>query len=559
MERDSFLTSCEERFDSACGMPATEWKGPGYHSRIAPGSRVHETRLALDFALASLQRDASGDREKAARAVAAVLKLQDTEPVHDTYGIWPWLLEEPLEAMSPPDWNWADFCGARLAQMLVEHADQLSDDLIPAMRDALGHAAWAIFRRNVGPHYTNIAVMGAGVVLAAGELLDEQRLVTYGLHRLEQFQKCVLKQGDFTEYNSPTYTPVALHECERILQIVENAPAREVAEWIRRRAWQVIADHFHPGTGQWAGPHSRTYSDRLVPEHARYIAAQTGAGVQPYPGLSQHAKSPPLVRELPCPEDLLARFSALPQSNHQIRQCVSTFPYEAALPDRVCTTWFTDDACLGSVNHDILWAQRHPLIAYWRTQDDPAVVLRLRFLHDGLDYSSAVLRSAQEGPRVLTAVHLDPDRGDYHPHLDRPADGCFSAEDLRLRWEIRGNGARARRLQTGVFSLTAGSRQAVIHTLPGSFGPHEVRWEIRETREWACLDAICYHGEAMTFCPDDFGPVKLACSLELLSADEAPSPESPDIARLDNDWMKLTWGAAPSLVVDAPLTATHVP
>ena len=38
------------------------------------------------------------------KIIGKVLSLQDTDPSSKTYGIWPWLLEEPLEQMSPPDW-----------------------------------------------------------------------------------------------------------------------------------------------------------------------------------------------------------------------------------------------------------------------------------------------------------------------------------------------------------------------------------------------------------------------------------------------------------------------
>ena len=68
-----------------------------------------------------------------ARAVAIVdqlLSLQDVDPFSRTYGIWSWYLEEPLSEMAPPDWNWADFCGARLAMILTYHADSLPAELV---------------------------------------------------------------------------------------------------------------------------------------------------------------------------------------------------------------------------------------------------------------------------------------------------------------------------------------------------------------------------------------------------------------------------------------------
>src|SRR5690606_4772087 len=106
--------------------------------------------------------------DRAATVIRAVVALQDTDPLNPTYGIWPWLLEEPLEQMDRPDWNWADFLGARLATILADHAAALPADVADAARVALGHAAWSIFRRNVHLDYTNIAIMGAGVTAAAG-------------------------------------------------------------------------------------------------------------------------------------------------------------------------------------------------------------------------------------------------------------------------------------------------------------------------------------------------------------------------------------------------------
>ncbi len=100
---------------------------------------MHPARTALDYTLALLRSDEATYHRRAADVIASVLTLQDTDPVSATYGIWPWLAEECLAEMSPPDWNWADFCGMRLA--LADHTDKLPGALVTAMRASLGHAA----------------------------------------------------------------------------------------------------------------------------------------------------------------------------------------------------------------------------------------------------------------------------------------------------------------------------------------------------------------------------------------------------------------------------------
>ena len=128
-------------------MLGVEWQGPGYHTRVPNGAWAHPTRESLAYALDLLRTGEGWRVERAATIVRQVLTLQDTDPLSPTYGIWPWLLEEPLAAMAPPDWNWADFCGALLAEMLAVEGDALPGDLAAEMRASLGHAAWSIFRR----------------------------------------------------------------------------------------------------------------------------------------------------------------------------------------------------------------------------------------------------------------------------------------------------------------------------------------------------------------------------------------------------------------------------
>ena len=552
----AYLAGCGEHYSADQQMLGAPYHGPGYHSRYPEGAWAHATRESLDYALALLRSGETGHAERAAAIIAKVLTLQETDPTARTYGIWPWLLEEPLDQMAPPDWNWADFCGARLAEALVLHAAMLPADLIAAMRASLGHAAWSIFRRNVGPGYTNIAIMGAAVTLAAGEILGEPRLSDYGRQRLRRIVEYTAEHGGFNEYNSPTYTLVALHECERILGLVRDPTARDDAEALRRVAWQTIADHFHPGTAQWAGPHSRAYGLWLQPAAARYLAAQTGAAIAAHPALSD-TPDLPSPHELPCPADLRERFRQLPADPVALRQ--RFIRRDTDETSTWGTTWLTDDACLGSVNIESLWTQRHTLLGYWRTGADPAMALRLRLLHDGQDFASAAVRNAQAGPRVLSAIGLFSDLGDFHVSLDRPANGIFAATDFRVRYELTGAGAQVEDLGGGRFALVAGERRAVIHTGAGNFGPYPVQWEPGQDVGCVFLDGICYHGAQQEFDLTTLGPVRLVVGLELLGVTEPPVASAPVVQEASPGTLVASWAAGDGLRLLAPLTAVPYP
>lgn len=534
------LASRDKQYDAKQAMLRTKWHSPGYHTTIPSGEWVHPTRESLAYALALLQACEAERVSRAQDIIRKVIGLQDTDPTSKTYGIWSWVVEEPLDKMSPPDWNWADFLGAMLAQMLIEHGAQLDPGLAADMRASLRHAARAIVKRNVGPGYTNIAVMGAGVTLATGEILDDAGLVTYGANRLRRIVEHHDYHGGFNEYNSPTYTVVALHECERILQLIRHEAARANAEKLRRAAWQVIADHFHPATGQWAGPNSRAYRPWLTVATASYLAEQTGVDIRVHPDVGS-GTSPchHLVAGLPCSPDLVDRFRRLPEPEVQVRSRAIRRDSDKA--STWMTTWLTPDVCLGSVNHDSFWTQRHVVKAYWNGSDGVPVILRLRFLHDGVDFSSAYVHNVQESNRVLSAVSVVTNRGDFHPSLDRPKDATFEAADFRLRYELAGAEATAKDLGNGRYELAAGPYRAVIHTLPGHFGAYPVAWECAGEEGKAYVDAVCYQGEKRRFCLPDLGQTVLVAGMELIAKTKPPAEAPPTATTSADAMLETSW------------------
>lgn len=545
---DAYLEECGDRYSEEHAMLGQAFSSPGYHSTVPSGRWVHPVLPSLDYALGLLMRGGPGDRERAKAILAKVISLQDTDPTSRTYGIWPWLMEEPLTKMSPPDWNWADFCGARLALVLMDHGDALPDDLRQSVRASLGHAAKAIVKRNVGPGYTNIAIMGGGVCAAAGELLGDAALLEYGRSRLEQVVAHTEHHGGFNEYNSPTYTMVALTESERTLHLVRDPATRAAAESLRQMAWKVIAESYHPGTSQWAGPHARSYSDYIFPRVAAYLTQQTGAPIPVHPSADRSRSGElPVAWRLPCPEGLRSRFVSLPDEPLELRRRFirGGSPETSTLG----TTWMTADACLGSVNRGTFWTQCRPVIGYWKTNADPATVLRVRFLHDGKDFASMGVATAQGGGKCLLAAYALQGRGDWHPTLDRPPEGLFEASDFRLRIELVGEEAAVDALGPATWGLRAGKHRAVIHALPGRFAGQAVAWTPGTERDRVLLDAVCYHGPKKSFDFRTLPEVVLAAGLEIQSLDETTSVP-PQVSQPKPEMVDAVWDAAGGLQVE---------
>jgi hypothetical protein len=347
---------------------------------------------------------------------------------------------------------------------------------------------------------------------------------------------------------------VALAESDRTLYLVRDPATREAAESLRQTAWKIIADSYHPGTNQWAGPHSRSYSDYLSAGTAATLSSLADARIVPHDGgnkgASRHVE--PSWR-LPCPAEVKERFRRLPSDPCELRRPFS----RGATPADSCigTTWLTADACLGSVNRGTFWTQCRPLVGYWKTDVDPAVVLRLRFLHDGKDFASMGVCTAQSGGRVLAVAYPLSGHGDWHPMLDRPAKGTFHAGDFRLRIELVGKGVEVEPSGEGRWALSAGNHRATVHSLPGRFAGQAVTWQSGSAGDAVYVDAVCYHGESRAFDFRQLPEVVLGVGIELLPSTQSPSAAAPRLKEQGVGAVEAVWDVGGGLHVASPVSA----
>ena len=521
----------------------------GYHSQVPAGTPVHKTRETLDWALKQLDAGESGDRERAIRGIERVLSLQDCDPTSPTYGIWSWLLEEPLSEMSPPDWNWADFLGLALAKVLHRHADTLPADLVAGVTEGLGHASLSIFRRNVGPGYSNICALGAAVCGTAGEALDRPWMTAYAARRLTSMVEAAERSGCVPEYNSPTYYPVTLSAVESVLHACHDPALRAAATRLHRWIWGQIAEAFHPGTGEWGGPQARAYGDLLLGWQQHWFADR---GIARFPTRPGGVAQPEAVA---CPDDLLAAFAPVEADTPGAFAEGPPIPVEGdptRPSNRQMRRWRDGRRSLATLSSEDTWTQRRSLLGHARCDDDSTAVLRTRVTLDGQDFASGCVRQAQHGPAALCVFGLTPGKGVWHLMLDRPADGLFPPGELAVSVELIHPDATANRTGDGRFELAAGGRHVEVVAGPTEFDGQPAAWAPRQQDGHAIVTCRGHVGGDRPVAIEAIGSTFAAIALRWRLADgEDPLPA---IELSGQELLDARCGA--DLRVAAPRTAT---
>ncbi|MFC4138281.1 MULTISPECIES: hypothetical protein [unclassified Microbacterium] len=451
------------------------------HTRIVSG-RAHRVRESLAYALVLFELASAGDdlvdgerrSDRGARVLSTVLDLQDTDPRSETYGLWGYWAEEPAAQMSPADWNWADFIGEFLILILRRHGETLAPELRGRAETALVHAARSIIRRDVDLDYTNIAVKGAFVTLAAGEITSEDSIAEYGRERLSRLHTRLLAQGSFAEYNSPTYWHVVLQAFTGIRQYVDDVDMHPLAADLERVAWEHFLRHWHPAAGQLSGPMARCYDTDLHLRPGVLSVLQRVAG-DTWPLLEKTDLEPDIhfvqdaVLDYRIPADLRPLLDHVASADTVREVFADTFYIEgqvagiseaaasgvpSVVVPTVGATWRDGALSLGSVNFSDTWLQRRPLLGYWVEPGDdstditrPARFVGVEVVRDGHGFAGGSFCSVQEDGRVLWALALATPSGDEHIHLDAiPAGTAVPTSDLRVRFRIRGASADAVRV-----------------------------------------------------------------------------------------------------------------
>jgi len=479
--------------------------------------------------------------------------MQEKDPSMPYYGIWPYYPEDPLKGKkSPVDYNWADFIAVPLIDVIGNYSNYIDKKMSAQIKDALILAARAIVKRNVQPDYTNICIMGTYVCYIVGDIYNLPDITNYAQNRLTHFYNYTIKNKGFTEYNSPTYTLVAMNELLRMKQSIVNPSDKKMIDALYAMNWDMIARHFHSLSGQWCGPNLRSYNSLATPEFYRLLY-NASDGIINLPG--DYLRIPNMISPHKIPEKILPLFT------HQILPRLEIDTFLIANPEKkedfesktgiktieskaiVGKLYAQPKYALASVNHGYMWNQTRPLIAHWGTPSKPSY-LQVRFLHNLYDFSAVNITCAQDSNTVLAIFNVATDGGDTHPSIDPIKQATIQATDLRLRIEFGGDLSGTELTlpdeKNEIAYIKTNGLNFLVKIPYANWTGLKGYWTSGSDKNKKWIDYVIYSGENRTFNLSEMREAVLGLYLSILTSG-SPFSESVVKTESNNDYLLLSY------------------
>ncbi|MGF1491280.1 MAG: hypothetical protein ACFBSC_02265 [Microcoleaceae cyanobacterium] len=482
------------------------------------GWPLHATRESVSYAVALLNKPEQAMYGRATRIIDQVIRLQINQASHQHRGNWPKYWEEHHFKTYRIDPNRANFISTDLIEILISHRDKLSNRLIRKIDTAILNAAEYIRNREIPLPYTNILVSSIYVTTITGQMYKNSDLLCHGLRLLRDFHAHTFDKNSFTEYNSPVYQVLSLKHLARLKRDVEDWEAQALVKDLYKLAWKNIAEHFHPPTQQWAGPHSRSYSSLTQPQVIHLVQESTTEAVKLHISSNDIGLN---VRKVPCtcPPDLEHYFIALKKSR-TVTQVLQT--------GQRLTTYLNPKFSLGSISFSDLWHQRNAMIAYWGTPEFPCYA-RMRFLNEGRDWSAAQFKSIQNEGRVLAGINLATDVDFWNPYVkNKTQNQSFSLKNLRLRFEF--NSYEETHIEVEQIPkdlsqpvvLKHGEFYFNIGIAFAKFGGIDYKWEFHSSNSIDYLDLVIYDGFNSPISLSNLKEAVFGMTFEICSSPSSP-------------------------------------
>ena len=209
-----------------------------------------KTRLAEGL----LFRNKPGDKEAAADILRWILSHQYREKGTPIYGIWKTSVDGDKH-----DQNWREFIGCDLVLIRKYYSRLLPEALLKDIDTGLMHAALGAKLRNVGPDYTNIAMMSAFLMEHVGTQLNDTELKQAGLSKANAIYALYQQHKTFSEFNSPTYYGVTLAGIALWRELAASEDMRSMGRTLEEAFWHEAVTFYNPALKNMPGPYFRGY------------------------------------------------------------------------------------------------------------------------------------------------------------------------------------------------------------------------------------------------------------------------------------------------------------
>lgn len=511
-----------KRYNPETGL-LKEFFAPNYHSYLKPGE-YHFINNSVNVAAAVFSCEYEEYYEAAKGLLWKALSLQ--RKTGELEGLWSYFLEESLEEMVQPDWNYADFNAYPMLYLLKEHADRLDSELREAMKEACCASCRAILRRNLAVDYTNPTVMGIYCTVLCGTLFHVPEFVAYGKKKLNKLYFRVMNAGAYEEYNCPTYSMLVADLYSLILRHIEEKEVVEKVTVLNHILWRMLGEHYHFELGELTGPHLRQYTEFLSPNSGCAIqnAVSAELGIAP----PDQAVLFSALYQTECPEEEKPLFLKRNKSEAFRRIITPGAIYSKFYWPQVDTQYITPRYTVGSISMSDCWNQRRNVVAYIGDKEKK-VSIRLRAYLDGYDFSSGFSSTAQHGGVALSITNFHTDWGKTHPTLDPVIDAKFMAKDVRILYQIKAN-THGIIEEITTEKTASGYRLEVLGTAVEIQFPYaaitggEPYMELQTTEDEMLLSMVLYSGEETEI---DFNALESMAIVSVLSVGE--TTDSPAV------------------------------
>ena len=543
-----FIDEMESRYDQNGKMLTRELSGWNYHTDAQKGV-FHEVRASFNYAVALLDYGDETYYGRAFNIIEKTITLQDQNPDSKSCGVWPYYEEEPLSTKKAPiDYNWADFNAVSLLDVWMGHYSKIPDNLKPKIKDALILAGKSIQKRNCRPGYTNIAIMGAYATYMISHLFDIPEMQEYVKRRFQKFYDYTIEKNGFSEYNSPAYSIVAIDELYRMKKHIIEPSMKDKIDHLYEIGWEVIARHFHKPSGQWAGPHSRSYRSLIGPSFYSILQRASNGEIDMGVGIEARRRDVKIKHSIP---EQLMHYFLTPETPR-----LETNVFEKNEPQIIGTTFLSEKYTLSTANRSSMWNQRRPFIAYWGTQQNPKY-LQVRFLHEFYDFSSATFYSSQKENKVLAGINIVTNGGDKHINIDRLRNGKFKAKDLRMRFEF-GNVNDVDKLvipssDNAPVKFSLDGLEFNIQLYTAIFNEHPGYWEKGTDGKKSWIDYVIYSGDEIEI--NLFDIKKAAIGFTFSMGEEKVKVDKP-VYSIKNGKLSTKWD---NLLLEIPIEVHKLP